>query len=168
MPITSTLNFPRSALFLVVQHPYLRGVIEAVASIEDSQLGNGDFELPGYGFTVASYVGATTHRNGSLEEMQNHRRLVDLHVVIDGQQDILYAPAKDLSVTKSYEEQRDFEMLKAPQEYGTITLDPGAFTLLFPGEAHSPRWQHDPATTFVKTAIVKIPLVTLRQELKPR
>ena len=97
--------------------------------------------------------------------MENHQRDVDLHFVLDGNQQILYAPAKGLSVTDEYDKANDTEMLAAPKIYRTIPLQAGDFTFLFPGEAHSPRWQHDPEVTFVKTAIVKIPLAKLRHNL---
>ena len=43
---------------------------------------------------------------------ESHREYIDLHVIIYGKEKIYYGDRKDMAVTKAYDEQGDYELLK--------------------------------------------------------
>jgi YhcH/YjgK/YiaL family protein len=81
-----------------------------------------------------------------------HRRYVDVHVVVRGTERVGYAPAQRLDVT-SHEEERDIAWLAGSGEF--LTVQPGDFMVLWPGEAHMPGMAVD-APGPVKKIVVKI------------
>ena len=43
---------------------------------------------------------------------ESHREYIDLHVIIQGEEKIYYGDRKDMTVTKEYDSQGDYELLK--------------------------------------------------------
>ena len=90
------------------------------------------------------------------EKLEYHNDYIDIQLLLDGAEELYYAPLDGLETVTEYCAEKDYGMKRLPSpEAGTrITLVPGNFVLLFPGEGHLPG-VGDPASRVVK-AVVKI------------
>ena len=133
------------------------GVVRALgllASGEAARLPLGRRELGDGGAVILSrYV-----PGGADEEpFETHRRFLDLHAVLEGEELLGYAPAPDLSPVRPYEEDDDCALHRGPGVW--LSLRPGWFALLGPDDAHQPGVLSPRAGGEVLKAVFKIPLV---------
>jgi YhcH/YjgK/YiaL family protein len=85
---------------------------------------------------------------------ETHRRYIDVQSVVRGIERIGYAPAVRL-VPEPYDQTRDLQWWIGDGEF--LTLTPGTFMMLWPGEAHMPGMAAgDPSP--VKKTVIKIAL----------
>jgi YhcH/YjgK/YiaL family protein len=83
-----------------------------------------------------------------------HRRYIDLQCVASGRERIGYAPVGRLT-PEPYDEVKDMMWLAGAGEF--LTLEPGEFMLLWPGDAHMPGIAVDEPQP-IKKVVVKIRL----------
>lgn len=67
--------------------------------------------------------------------IENHRKYIDIHVVIEGEEKIGYISNTDVKLTKEYDEAGDYELYEGKLE-NLFYLNPEKFIVLFPGEPH--------------------------------
>jgi len=86
-----------------------------------------------------------------------HRRYVDIQMVLSGNEQIAWWPARDLSILKPYVAEKDIAFFDRPDSAG-ILLDmvPGRFAVFFTSDAHMPCLQTGSTSTCVKKVVVKI------------
>ncbi len=65
-----------------------------------------------------------------------HREYIDIHYMIDGEEEIAIAPVEDMEVTEEYNSENDCVLGKAEGERHTIRS--GQYCITFTSEAHSP------------------------------
>jgi biofilm protein TabA len=85
-------------------------------------------------FAMAS--SSATHAP-ELGVFEAHRRHIDVHLVVTGQETIDFASGP-LRTTKEYEPTSDVELFAAPPEPMPVALRAGSFAVFFTGEAHRP------------------------------
>lgn len=72
-------------------------------------------------------------------KMENHRRYVDIQVVISGKEEIFLSPCDDLELIEDAYEARDCGFYTCKPELAmALPMAPGKFAVLFPGEGHMP------------------------------
>lgn len=83
-----------------------------------------------------------------------HKKYTDIHLLIDGEEEIGYSLAEDLSAGKAYDESSDFGTLEgSPKQI--FEMKPNRFIIFFPEEPHMPLMaQNGPSK--IKKAIFKI------------
>jgi YhcH/YjgK/YiaL family protein len=64
-----------------------------------------------------------------------HRKYLDIHVILEGEELIEICDILNASVSKTYEEIGDYELFLAKKEQ-QIHLKKGCFLALFPNEVH--------------------------------
>ena len=69
-------------------------------------------------------------------QYENHHEYVDIHLLINGQEDIAYAAAIDLETVKSYDLEQDYELLEGKGNLLALCKD--FFVIFFLGKAHFP------------------------------
>lgn len=84
-----------------------------------------------------------------------HRNYADIQILLEGEESILWAPQKELTVVKPYEP--DAELYALDKGPADIVLKPGRFCVLFPQDAHAPCAVHGEKQK-VRKAVVKIKL----------
>ena len=84
---------------------------------------------------------------------ESHRKYIDLHYLIRGQEKIGVAPVTSATVTKPYDETRDAANYSAEGKY--YIAAPGEFFLFFPSDAHRPNIKVEGYDT-VKKLVIKI------------
>lgn len=65
-----------------------------------------------------------------------HRRYLDVHITIRGEEWYGYAPVEDLREAEPYSTERDLRLLRGEGVY--FQVPPGQFVLFFPEDAHKP------------------------------
>jgi YhcH/YjgK/YiaL family protein len=83
-----------------------------------------------------------------------HRRYIDLQCVASGRERVGFAPLDRLT-PEPYDEAKDIMRLEGAGDF--LTLEPGQFMLLWPGDAHMPGIAIGEPVT-VKKVVVKIRL----------
>jgi YhcH/YjgK/YiaL family protein len=84
---------------------------------------------------------------------ESHRKYLDIHFLIRGEEKIGYAFPEDLTIQEPYSESRDLAFFKGLGQYAT--LRPGYFAIFYPGEAHMPLLSVHGEKP-IKKAIVKV------------
>jgi len=67
---------------------------------------------------------------------ESHRRFADIQFIVDGEEQMGYAPVSSLTVTQPYDETGDAALYEGPGQF--FTLRPGWFAIFFPEDAHMP------------------------------
>jgi YhcH/YjgK/YiaL family protein len=88
-------------------------------------------------------------------EYEAHRNYADIQYMIEGEESILWAPQRTLTVTKPYKP--DIEFYSLTPNPVDIILTPGRFCVLLPDDAHAPCIAHG-APVKVRKAVVKVRL----------
>ena len=70
--------------------------------------------------------------------LETHRQYVDIQCVVEGEETIGVAEADSLTESCAYDGGRDIAFWKSTRDYTRLTMRPGQFLILFPGEAHAP------------------------------
>ena len=65
-----------------------------------------------------------------------HRDYIDIHYMIDGEEEIAIAPVENMEVTEQYNSESDCVLGKAKGERHRVKS--GQYCITFPSEAHSP------------------------------
>ena len=74
-----------------------------------------------YDFNDNVYVNVVSYetKDGFDGIFESHREYIDLHVLIQGEEKIYYGKKEDMTVTKEYDNQDDYELLKG-DKYSSI------------------------------------------------
>jgi YhcH/YjgK/YiaL family protein len=91
-------------------------------------------------------------------EFEVHRRHIDLHFIVSGEETIYWIPAECLSREGAYDRQRDVWLSKlqvSPDQVTPLRLRAGDLAVFFPSDGHMPRRAgNNPGT--VKKILVKV------------
>jgi len=88
------------------------------------------------GDNVYAYVTDDSTKDYDKSKWESHRKYIDLHYVISGEEKIGVTPVADVTVTEPYNAEKDIAHYSGP---GKIYLaKPGTFFIFFPGTAHRP------------------------------
>lgn len=87
--------------------------------------------------------------------IENHRKYIDIHVVLEGEEKIGYISNTDVKLTKEYDEAGDYELYEGRLE-NLFYLNPEKFIVLFPGEPHMALIKGGDKTAKVRKVIFKV------------
>lgn len=87
--------------------------------------------------------------------IEGHKKYVDIHIVIEGDENIGYVPASKAKVTKEYDAEGDYELLSGDLEM-FLHLDNTKFLALFPGEPHMALVKYGEKPATIKKVIFKV------------
>jgi len=90
------------------------------------------------GEEVYALVQKLPSRAAETAQFESHRKYIDLHYVVSGQETSGFAPAEDLKLAVPYDESKDVMLYDVPQQYTKIEMKPGRFVVYHPGQAHLP------------------------------
>lgn len=77
----------------------------------------------------------------SESRFEAHRRHIDTHYVISGEEVIGWSPIKALRASSEYNEKEDYVLYEQATPQAQITLHPGFFIVFFPTDGHMPNCQ---------------------------
>lgn len=84
------------------------------------------------------FVNVDHYATSESKLLETHQQYIDIQCVVEGEETIGVAEADSLTESYSYDEGRDIAFWKSTQDYTNLTMRPGQFLVLFPGEAHAP------------------------------
>ena len=67
-----------------------------------------------------------------------HRDYVDIQYVVEGMESIEIAAVTAMTVTESYDAERDVEFYAEPEVAAKFVLTDGSYAILYPADAHKP------------------------------
>ena len=119
----------------------------------DQSLPDGRYEFDGDELfvTISSYE---TKNAGDLK-FEGHREYIDVQLILEGREFMDVAREKEAVLDTPYAQDGDCGFFKAPGNYSSILLEPGNFTVLFPGDLHRPGRMVD-GSEKVRKMVVKV------------
>ena len=67
--------------------------------------------------------------------MEYHKKYIDIHIVLEGEENIVYIPFEDCIETQNYNIEGDYGLVKGKSQVEFI-MNPKNFLLFFPEEPH--------------------------------
>jgi len=89
-------------------------------------------------------------------QYENHRKYVDIQLLLKGEEKIAFAKASTLKIIKMYDNNEDYELMEGKGD--VITLHCNDFIIFFPGEAHHPGITSLKSSSSNKKVIFKLKL----------
>lgn len=120
---------------------------EFLASLRDGQR----VELQGDQVYCTRFTYETIPQEESFFEA--HRRYLDIHIMVEGEERVDVSRPEDLTLTEA-QEGNDFYAYQG-ESWHSAVLRPGAFLVVFPGDAHRIKVQVDGPRT-VSKAVFKV------------
>ena len=90
------------------------------------------------GEQVYALVQKLPSRAAETAQFESHRKYIDLHYLVSGQEITGFAPADSLKLAVAYDESKDVILYAIPPQYTQIEMKPGRFAIYHPGQAHLP------------------------------
>lgn len=87
---------------------------------------------------------------------ENHHKYIDIQLVASGIERIEYTNANTLKLSKSYDNENDYELYEVNEPVNSINLESNNFCIFFPGEAHQPGLAVENVSVFVKKFVFKV------------
>lgn len=137
-----TGKYPTPRVYKLAQWRAVRGLEElerAFRFLESTSVENqapGRYEVAGDRM-YAIIAQDKTHAPATAQ-FEAHRKYIDVHYLVRGREMIGSAAAESLRQVKAYTPENDVVMYERPREYKRLSLNPGEFTVFFPGQAHMP------------------------------
>lgn len=118
-------------------HPNLDLALEHITPDFLSRVGSERVELKGSDVYATRFTYETVPEQESFFEA--HKKYLDIHIMADGSEGVEIAPPEALEAFKQ-EEAGDFYAYRGQGHY-KLTLSPGDFLVVFPGDAHRIKMQ---------------------------
>lgn len=90
--------------------------------------------------------------NGEKLLWEAHRKYLDIHCILEGEEKILINDIEEMTSTKDYEE--DYELFEGAKSQ-EIYMKPGSFLILFPNEVHKTGMSSKETSQQVKKLVFK-------------
>lgn len=94
---------------------------------------------------------------------ENHRKYIDVQIVLAGKEIIEIAPVTALEMTSAYEDERDASFYSNSTNGQPHTLNTGDYLLIWPNQGHMPCLRAGNDSEHVKKAVVKIPVTKAKK-----
>lgn len=103
--------------------------------------------------SVSKKETSSAYENEEILKLEAHKKYIDIHFIIDGEERFGYAHIDRLSLIQEYNEEKDFMLLKGKADI--LLLKKGDFIITFPEDAHAPSLKSEGYDT-VKRTVIKI------------
>ena len=120
-------------------HPRLQRLQPAFRFLEKPDLKDlpaGRVEIDGE--KIYALVMKTPTRAIADAKFEAHRKYIDVHYYIAGQDITGSYPSEELKITDPYQDKTDIELFAVPSNYQKLEMRPGRFAVFFPGGGHMP------------------------------
>jgi len=117
------------------------------------------------GDQVYALVQKLPSRAAETAQFESHRKYIDLHYLVSGQEITGFAPAEDLKLAVPYDESKDVMLYDVPQQYTKVEMKPGRFAIYHPGQAHLPNC-HFQGPHDLHKVVIKVQAVYLAAKRK--
>ncbi len=95
------------------------------------------------GEQVYALVQKLPSRAPETAQFESHRKYIDIHYLVAGQEITGFAPVDNLKLAVPYDEAKDVMLYTVPAQYTKIEMRPGRFAIYHPGQGHLPNCHFD-------------------------
>lgn len=103
---------------------------------------SGEYKSPKMGKNIIdegrvffNFNGSVITQNKKNPELEYHKKYIDIHIILEGEENIVYTSFDKCKETIAYSQDRDVAFLEAETEL-EFYMDKNKFLILFPYEAH--------------------------------
>lgn len=132
-------------------HPLFKEAFEGLKSFIDGT--STKYESENLSFGVGCGTTSDLSNEGKAKIFEAHRKYLDIHFVVEGEECMGYANVCDLKAVTDYVEDGDYQLLEG--HINKIRLGKGDFCIVFPEDAHVPCMSFE-SDKPVKRTVVKI------------
>ena len=134
--ITGDINNNKNQI-LLQNNRYFNSALEIISKTNFSSIDDGKFELESDDFF---YFLTTYKTKGNINEAlaESHRKYIDLHYIIYGEEVIGYGGSAGSMLTADYNEEKDIELFNCTSGENFIILRKDMFAIFYPYEIHRP------------------------------
>lgn len=132
-------------------NPLFREAFEALKSFVEGK--SEKYESDNLTFGVGCATSSNFSQDGKSKVFEAHRKFLDIHFVVEGEEVMGYANVNDLTPITDYVEGDDYQLLEG--YINKIRLSKGDFCIVFPEDAHIPCMSFEKDSP-VKRTVVKI------------
>lgn len=128
-------------------------LLKKLASFDMKNYKSGRFEIEGdefFGIGLEYQTGP--EEKGGWEA---HRKYIDVHVILEGEEKIYVADISTCQVSKAYEADGDYELFEGKKEH-VFTMKAQDVLVLYPNEVHHTSIQVKDESSSVKKIVFKI------------
>lgn len=131
---------------------HLDQAIEFLMTLDEAELKDGRNEIAGDDV----YANVMSYETKELEDgiKEAHKRYIDIHYMLRGQEQVLVSDLRELDVTKAYSKEDDCALYKGEIKTACVLKD-DYFVLCFPNDVHSPAIKIDQCES-VKKMVIKV------------
>ena len=103
------------------------------------------------------FVQRGTTKAFGASDFEVHRDYIDVQYMLQGREQILYAPLSDLKMEQEYKKDADIEFLSLEKnQYSVLSMSDGMCCVLYPEDGHMPCRHLDEPSEYLKI-VVKLP-----------
>ncbi|HEX2520822.1 MAG TPA: YhcH/YjgK/YiaL family protein [Terriglobia bacterium] len=119
------------------------------------------------GEQVYALVQKLPSRSADTAQFESHRKYIDVHYVVSGQETSGFSPAENLKLALPYDESKDVVLYVVPEQYTSVEVRPGHFVVYHPGQAHLPNC-HLQGPHDLHKVVIKVHVDYLAEKRKQR
>lgn len=115
-------------------HSDFKTAFEYAKSLIVNSNENGTYEIRG----KEVYANISSYMTKTDALFEAHEKYIDIQILLSGEEEIHVIDKGGLEVAESYNNEKDYALLKSEQSGTIVSLRAGDFCILYPHEAHKP------------------------------
>lgn len=128
-------------------------IFEYIQKVDYNQLSLGKHIISEQAFLLVNEYQSNLPEKNIFENHHNH---IDIQLVTRGVEKINYTNIQNLTLTKSYDKENDYELFEGTGLIDSIVMKENNFSVFFPGEAHQPGLAVNDKPVLVKKFVFKV------------
>lgn len=128
--------------------PYAKDIIDFVSDFKKTDMKTGRYDI--YGDDLFASVGAYETEPVEDRKFENHKKYIDLQILLKGEEEIHWAPVETLKMTEeSFSQGGDIAFYEG-EALGGVVLKGDTCAILYENDAHKPNVLHKNKENVVK------------------
>ncbi len=128
--------------------PYAEDIKKFIADFKKTDMQTGRYDI--HGDNLFAAVSRYDTQPKEEREFENHRKYIDLQIVLDGKEELYWAPVDTLTMTKDgFSDGGDCSFYKG-EALSSVTLGGDQCTILFENDAHMPNCNYEKVESVLK------------------
>ena len=128
--------------------PYAQDILDFVKSYDKNDIKTGRFDI--YGDDLFAAVSEYKTEPAEDRKFENHKKYIDLQILVGGSEEIHWAPVETLNMTEENFSQGGDIAFYNGEELGSVVLRGDTCAILFENDAHKPNVMHKNIKNVVK------------------
>ena len=159
LPMFKFLDHPTPRVYKLVQWRSHKKLMELQRAFEFLESASVENKTPGRYAIDEDRIYATVvedkTRAVETAQFEVHQKYIDVHYLVRGKELIGSANPATLREAKPYSSETEAVLYERPAKYKRLILNPGEFTVFFPGQAHMPGCYTEKSEA-IKKVVIKI------------